>query len=608
MKKVLFQLFLLVLTFITTSFTFSQQYGWFTQPSGTTNNLNDVKFVNSSTGTIVGQSGMILRTTNGGVNWVSQTSGTPNHLFGVSFVNQNTGWAVGDIGKILYTTNGGSTWTSQVSNTNYQLRAANFLNSTTGYVTGWYGVILKTTNSGANWTVLNSGTTSNLNGVFFVNQTTGYVVGWYGTILKTTNGGTNWTVSVSGTSNTLENSNFINDQTGFVAGETGLIKKTTNGGTSWTNQTSSTSSWLAGMTMPLTNYLTIIGAAGTIRTTTNGGVNWLTQTSNTGSALNKISYSDTLNGWAVGDYGTIIHTTTSGWLLPPAPALSAPANNLTCVSLTPNLTWTNIFPPSCYYRVQISLANTFTATLLDSSSIVFSNLNIPAGKLSNATVYYWRVAATNIAGTGPWSAIRSFTTVSPTPLAPVLVAPANNSQGQPLTPLLNWDSVLSASTFRIRISADSNFATLLIDSGGLNRSQFQVPAGKLQLGTKYYWRVNASNTCVSSAWSQIWNFRSVLTSAGNNEMGIPKIFKLYDNFPNPFNPVTRIKFDLPDNSSVKLTVYDITGKIVAELLNTELKAGSYDIDWNAENVSSGMYFYRIQTNRFTEVKRMIFLK
>jgi len=607
MKKK-FILFGLIFTLFTVLSVYPQQYGWYTQASNTTNNLNDVKFINSNTGTIVGQNGIIIRTTNGGSNWLVQNSGTPNHLFGVSFVNSNTGWAVGDIGKILYTTNGGTNWVTQTSNTNYQLRAATFLNASTGYAAGWYGVVLKTTNSGTTWTVLNSGTTSNLNGVYFVNQTTGYVVGWYGTIIKTTNSGTNWSVLTSGTTNTLENVNFINDLTGFVIGEAGMIKKTINSGTTWTNQTSGTSNWLAGMTMPFANYLSIIGAAGTIRTTTNGGTNWYTQASNTGSALNKVSYADTLNGWAVGDYGTIIHTSTSGWLLPPAPTLSAPSNNLTCVALTPNLTWTNIFPPSCYYRVQISLASTFTSNLLDSSMILLSNLNIPAGKLSNSTNYYWRVAATNLAGVGPWSSTRNFTTVNATPIAPALVTPLNNTQGVSLTPLLNWDTVSSASTFRVRLSSDSSFVTTLIDSAGLNVTQFQVPQGKLQLGVKYYWRVSASNSCVTSVWSQTWNFSVVLTTAGNYESEIPKVFKLYENYPNPFNPVTRIKFDLPDNSSVKLFIYDVTGKLVTELLNTQLTAGSYNVTWNATDVSSGIYMVRIQTEKYTDVKRMIFLK
>ena len=155
---------------------------------------------------------------------------------------------------------------------------------------------------------------------------------------------------------------------------------------------------------------------------------------------------------------------------------------------------------------------------------------------------------------------------------------------------------------------DSSFVTTLIDSGGLSVTQFQVPPGKLQLGVKYYWRVSASNSCVTSAWSQTWNFRVVLTTAGNNESEIPKVFKLYDNYPNPFNPVTRIKFDLPDNSSVKLFIYDVTGKLVTELLNTQLTAGSYNVNWNATDVSSGIYMVRIQTEKYTDVKRMIFLK
>ncbi|MFA5404059.1 MAG: hypothetical protein WC358_03910, partial [Ignavibacteria bacterium] len=119
--------FLFLITFLFTSFVISQPYGWYLQTSGTTSNLNNVKFFNTNTGTVVGQSGKILRTTNSGVNWISQTSGTTNHLFGVHFINTNTGWAIGDIGTILKTTNGGTSWITQTSNILYQLRSINFL-------------------------------------------------------------------------------------------------------------------------------------------------------------------------------------------------------------------------------------------------------------------------------------------------------------------------------------------------------------------------------------------------------------------------------------------------------------------------------------------------
>jgi serine protease AprX len=92
----------------------------------------------------------------------------------------------------------------------------------------------------------------------------------------------------------------------------------------------------------------------------------------------------------------------------------------------------------------------------------------------------------------------------------------------------------------------------------------------------------------------------------NNE--IPSEFKLYNNFPNPFNPSTRIKFDLPQNSYVKLVVYDIQGREAAVLVNSDMKAASYEVDFNAVNLSSGVYFYKIETSSFTDVKRMLLVK
>lgn len=586
----------------------AQPYGWTTQTSGTTSNLNGVVFLNSNNGIIIGQSGIILTTSNGGTNWTTRNSGYPNHLFGLTFINSNTGWVVGDMGIILKTTNGGLNWVSQNSNTSSQLRAVNFISGSTGFAVGWYGVALKTTNGGTTWTSLSTGITNNLNGVYFVNSQTGYIVGWYGTARKTTNGGTSWSASSSGTSNTLESIYFLNSQTGWFIGESGLVRKSTNGGTSWSSQSSGTGNWLTGLTTPLSNYCTIVGASGTIRITTNGGTNWYSQTSNTGSALNKVFYSDTLNGWAVGDYGTIIHTSTSGWLLPPAPSLSGPSNNSTCISLTPNITWGNVFPPSCSYRVQISLSSSFATALIDSNYIVSTNFNIPAGVLNYATTYYWRVTAKNIAGTGPWSGTRNFTTTNPTPSAPALVSPSNNSTGQPLTPLLNWDSVNYASTFRVRLSADSTFTTSLIDTSGLTVTQFSVPQGILQLNHKYYWRVTASNSCVTSPWSQTWNFMSVVTGNGNAGIQLPDIFRLYQNFPNPFNPVTTIKFDLPKKETVRINIYDISGRLVDAPVNSEFKAGSYELKWNAQSYASGVYIYKIEAGEFSDIKRMILLK
>jgi len=89
---------------------------------------------------------------------------------------------------------------------------------------------------------------------------------------------------------------------------------------------------------------------------------------------------------------------------------------------------------------------------------------------------------------------------------------------------------------------------------------------------------------------------------------IPKEFKLYQNYPNPFNPVTNINFDVPKAGLVTIKVYDILGKEVEILANEVLQPGKYKTSFDASKLSSGIYFYRITSNDFSDIKRMIVLK
>jgi len=89
---------------------------------------------------------------------------------------------------------------------------------------------------------------------------------------------------------------------------------------------------------------------------------------------------------------------------------------------------------------------------------------------------------------------------------------------------------------------------------------------------------------------------------------IPIAFKLAQNYPNPFNPVTTIAFDLPRNSDVTLTIYNIMGEKVETLVSSGLKAGHYEVNWNARSVSSGIYFYTINAGSFTDTKKMVLMK
>jgi tetratricopeptide (TPR) repeat protein len=94
----------------------------------------------------------------------------------------------------------------------------------------------------------------------------------------------------------------------------------------------------------------------------------------------------------------------------------------------------------------------------------------------------------------------------------------------------------------------------------------------------------------------------------NHNSGLPDKFALYKNFPNPFNPTTTIKYDLPEDVNVTITVYNNNGQKIKELVNGFKQAGSYQVIFNASGLASGIYFYKIQTGDFTNVKRMLLIK
>ncbi len=102
---------------------------------------------------------------------------------------------------------------------------------------------------------------------------------------------------------------------------------------------------------------------------------------------------------------------------------------------------------------------------------------------------------------------------------------------------------------------------------------------------------------------------SVVTVTENDQTSFrPDAFKLEQNFPNPFNPATTISFDLPVQTYVSLKIYNIIGQEVTTIVNEDMTAGSYSRIWNASSMSSGIYFYRLQTKSFTDTRKLILLK
>ena len=109
-----------------------------------------------------------------------------------------------------------------------------------------------------------------------------------------------------------------------------------------------------------------------------------------------------------------------------------------------------------------------------------------------------------------------------------------------------------------------------------------------------------------------WRLKEPEENSNSKQPGkqpvIPERYAMSQNFPNPFNPVTHITVDLPQESRVSLTVYNVTGQKVAELLRGVKPAGIYEVVFDGSNLASGVYIYRLQANDFTAVKRMLLVK
>jgi photosystem II stability/assembly factor-like uncharacterized protein len=531
---------------------------WTKQPCGTLFSLTRVQFINANIGTVVGQYGTILRTSDGGTTWASQSHGVKENLYSAYFLNSNTGTVVGNTGTIIRTTDGGNNWIEQTAGTTaYNFLNAFFVNANTGTVVGYdgdlyTGVILRTTNGGTNWTLQSSELPGYFWSVHFIDANTGTAVGSSGKIYRTTNGGANWDQQVSGNTYVLYSVFFTDANTGTIVGTNGsnstaVILRTTNGGTNWDSQTSSAAG-LMGVFFTDANTGTAVGMNGTIIRTTNGGVNWNAQTS--GGPQNHIygvCFSDVNNGVTVGAGGNIRRTTNGG------------------------ATWTFESNPSTNELHSVCLTNGI-ATAVGLSGVILRNNSEFA------------------------------------PNIPALVSPINGALNQSQTPKMKWQSVSGAISYRIQVSVDSTFATTAFDSTGITRDSIVVPSGKLLTNTKYYWRVNATNPGGTSDWSAKFNFTVTATGVNSIVSGIPKEYKLYNNYPNPFNPTTKIKFDVPTNGFTKISIYDMLGREVKTLVNEKLTAGTYEIEWNALNYASGIYFCKMHTDAFTSFKKMVLVK
>lgn len=545
----------------------------------------------------------IYRSTNGGLNWEYISS---NPSWPISLATFAGNIFVGTYNNGVYwSSNNGVNW-NQTSLNNQRIHdiEVDSINSRM-YAATYFSGVLISTNNGFNWSQSSLLDTVNV-------VTTKNNIVYAGKFLRglsiSTNYGNNWTQS------------YINNFSVFAIGAsgnyvylgrydypstTGGIYISSNNGANFSQGTIPNG---VNAITAFDNYVFAGTTVGEVYLSTNYGSTWTLRNEGLIGQPQRI-YSLYIYGSKmllgtenIGIWSRNISELITGLN---SPTLISPSNNSTEISLTPTLVW-NTVSGATGYKVKISMDSTFT-TLTDSSTVTTNQYSIPSGKLSYNQKYYWKIAGYNAYGVGQYSIVWSFTTLNPLPLQVTLLSPSNGSSNVTLTPTLFWNTSTNSTNYRVQVSPSNTFS-YIVDSATVSTNQRTIPSGKLNIATTYYWRVQGINSFGNGPWSTVWSFFTVIT--GVNQLGteIPKEYFVGNNYPNPFNPTTRIKYGLPKEGNVKLVIYDMLGKEVKTIINETQKPGVYEATFDASSFPSGVYFYRIVTNDFVQTRRMVLVK
>ncbi len=195
------------------------------------------------------------------------------------------------------------------------------------------------------------------------------------------------------------------------------------------------------------------------------------------------------------------------------------------------------------------------------------------------------------------------------PLEITLISPSNGLANVSITPILIWNMNCNVEYVDLRIARDPAFADIVLSESIPGQdTQYQVPANVLNYNSTYFWQVRARDMGGIGTYTPAWSFST--TPVGISSIGsiLPEKFELLQNYPNPFNPQTKIKFDVPKTSSVSIKIIDMSGKEVMTVINSVLKAGSYEANVDAAQLASGTYFCRMKSADFLKTLKIVLIK
>lgn len=284
-----------------------QYKNWCLQSSCTNADLHSVYFCDAALGWAVGDNGVIIKTTDSGINWKKQNSGVSDKLNSVYFLDINVGWAVGDNGTILKTTNGGLSWYALPKVTQNSLYSVKFVNTIIGLITGENGTVIYAHNEFDYLDLKNIGSQEKLTSAFYIRGKAGWIISTVGSIYKSTDNGKNWIKSSSSSPSWSLNSIAFGDTSiGIAVGNGGIIARTTNGGTVWKSLYPAGSTNLFGVHFINSTTGWIAAEKGKILKTTNSGMDWNFEGTETAFDIESISFADAVSGWAVGKNGVVL--------------------------------------------------------------------------------------------------------------------------------------------------------------------------------------------------------------------------------------------------------------------------------------------------------------
>lgn len=319
----------------------------------------------------------------------------------------------------------------------------------------------------------------------------------------------------------------------------------------------------------------------------------------------------------VGDYQTFVTNTTND--IPTVVDLISP-DSVIVLTLLPELYWTEALDKDLndwiYYEVQWWKAydHELDSVLTSTNSVI-----IPR-ELEDNSQYFWQVLTRdNNDGISHSSQATFWTDLIPqAPIGFALINPSNNTTGLSTTPVFLWEHAIDPDpldfvTYTIQIARDSSFSDMALEATDVYHVGLELElSNQLEQDSEYWWKVIATDTDSLSTESEIFKFTVGYVSVAET-MALPTGYILQQNFPNPFNPSTTLRYGIPEEAKVSLIIYDIRGNTVKIYASKSQPAGWYTMQWNGIShdgtpVGTGVYFARLQAGDFSKTIKMVYLR